>query len=64
MVKVDKTQDLIDALDDGAPTALDTLNELAAAIGDDPNYATTITNALAGKAGISDAIALDFFYAN
>jgi hypothetical protein len=32
-----------------APGALDTLNELAAAIGNDANFATTITNALAGK---------------
>lgn len=30
-----------------APGALDTLNELAAALGDDPNFATTVTNALA-----------------
>jgi hypothetical protein len=34
---------------DGSPGALDTLNELAAALGDDPNFATTMTNALAGK---------------
>ena len=33
----------------GAPSALDTLNELAAALGDDANYAATITAALAGK---------------
>lgn len=32
-----------------APATLDTLNELAAALGDDPNFATTMTNALAGK---------------
>ncbi|NPR57195.1 phage tail protein [Escherichia coli] len=32
-----------------APAALDTLNELAAALGDDPNFATTMLNALAGK---------------
>lgn len=32
-----------------APAALDTLNELAAALGNDPNFATTMTNALAGK---------------
>lgn len=32
-----------------SPAALDTLNELAAALGDDPNFATTMTNALAGK---------------
>lgn len=31
---------------DGSPTALDTLNELAAALGDDANFSTTITNAL------------------
>ena len=34
---------------DAAPGALDTLNELAAALGDDPNFATTITNGLADK---------------
>jgi hypothetical protein len=34
----------------GAPGALDTLNELAAALGDDQNYATTIATALATKA--------------
>jgi hypothetical protein len=32
-----------------APGALDTLNELATALGNDPSFATTITNALAGK---------------
>ncbi|HGU6590324.1 TPA: phage tail protein [Escherichia coli] len=31
-----------------APAALDTLNELAAALGNDPNFATTMLNALAG----------------
>lgn len=41
------------ALVDSAPTALNTLNELAAALGDDANYATTITNALATKANTS-----------
>ena len=34
---------------DAAPAALDTLNELAAALGDDANFATTITNALSNK---------------
>ncbi len=38
-----------DALLAAAPGALDTLNELAAALGNDANFATTITNALAGK---------------
>ena len=37
----------------GSPGALDTLNELAAALGDDASYATTITNALAAKADSS-----------
>ena len=32
-----------------APAALDTLNELAAALGDDPNFATTVTNSIATK---------------
>lgn len=31
---------------DSAPTALDTLNELAAALSDDPNFAATVTNQL------------------
>ena len=39
----------IDALIGGAPGALDTLNELAAAIGDNANYAATITTALGNK---------------
>ena len=34
---------------DSAPGALDTLNEIAAALGDDPNFATTITNQINGK---------------
>jgi len=38
---------------DAAPGALDTLNELAAALGDDANYATTITNSLAAKASLT-----------
>jgi hypothetical protein len=38
------------ALIDGSPGALDTLNELAAALGDDANFAATVTNALALKA--------------
>jgi hypothetical protein len=38
---------------DSAPGALDTLNELAAALGDDANFATTVTNALALKAPLA-----------
>ena len=36
-------------LSDSAPSTLNTLNELAAALGDDANYATTTTNAIAAK---------------
>ena len=39
----------ISALVDSAPETLDTLNELAAALGDDPNFATTITTQLGNK---------------
>lgn len=41
------------AVINGAPGAMDTLKELADALGDDPNYATTITNALALKAPLA-----------
>lgn len=47
----------IGALIDAAPGAMDTLNELAAALGDDPNFATTITNALAGKLAAASNLA-------
>jgi len=40
----------VDSLVDGAPSLLNTLNELAAAINDDANYTTTITTALGTKA--------------
>ena len=39
----------VDALLTGAPAALNTLDELAAALGDDANFAATITTSLAGK---------------
>jgi len=39
----------ISNLADSAPAALDTLNELAAAIGDDANFSTTVTNSIATK---------------
>ena len=38
---------------DSAPATLDTLNELAAALGDDPNFATTVTNSIATKLSLS-----------
>ncbi|HAK5372780.1 TPA: hypothetical protein H1V70_000001, partial [Salmonella enterica] len=40
---------LLAGLVGSSPEVLDTLNELAAALGNDPNFATTVTNALAGK---------------
>ena len=43
------TDTALAALVDTAPATLDTLNELAAALGDDPNFATTMTNELAKK---------------
>ena len=61
----------IAALVNSAPGALDTLQELAAALGNDANFATTVTNALANKVGKSgnDTIdgrltALSFFTRN
>lgn len=42
-------QAAIAALVASSPAALDTLKELADALGNDPNFATTMTNALAGK---------------
>jgi len=43
------TDTAIANLIDTAPSTLDTLNELAAALGDDPNFATTVTNSIATK---------------
>ena len=43
----------ISTLIDSAPGALNTLNELAAAIGDDANFSTTITNSIATKVPLS-----------
>jgi hypothetical protein len=43
------------AIVDSAPSTLNTLNELAAALGDDANYASTITTALGNKLDISTA---------
>lgn len=52
-VELAKQSDLTTAVNNlvaSAPGALDTLNELAAAMGDDANFSTTMTNNLAGKA--------------
>ena len=43
----------VDAVIDSAPGALNTLNELAAALGDDANFSTTVTNSLATKAPLA-----------
>ena len=42
-------QQQLNALIDGAPEALNTLKELAAALGDDANFASTMVQELAGK---------------
>ncbi|MDA8897520.1 collagen-like protein [bacterium] len=44
---------IVAAITDSAPGTLDTLNELAAALGDDANFSTTITNSIATKAATS-----------
>lgn len=47
---------LLAALVDSSPETLDTLNELAAALGNDPEFATTVTKALAGKQPLNDVL--------
>ncbi|MCH0694470.1 phage tail protein [Escherichia coli] len=47
---------LLAALVDSSPEALDTLNELAAALGNDPNFSTTVISALAGKQPLNDLL--------
>jgi len=49
-------QAAIAALVNAAPGALDTLNELAAALGNDPNFASTVTAALAAKLDANSTI--------
>ena len=57
-VDVDAVGEIVDQkiaeLVDTAPEALDTLNELAAALGDDPNFATTMATELGKKANATD----------
>lgn len=48
----------ISNLVDGSPAALDTLNELAAALGDDANFATTMSTALGNRVRVDAAQAL------
>jgi len=52
-VQESHVQSKVDAVIDSAPGALDTLNELAAALGDDANFSTTLTNNLATKAPLA-----------
>ncbi|STL37116.1 phage tail protein [Escherichia coli] len=49
-------QAAITALINGAPATLDTLKEIAAAINNDPNFATTMLNALAGKQPLDNTL--------
>jgi hypothetical protein len=44
---------IVAAITDSAPATLDTLNELAAALGDDANFSTTVTNSIALKAPLA-----------
>jgi hypothetical protein len=44
-----KIANAVSSLVDSSPAALDTLNELAAALGDDPNFATTVSNQIGLK---------------
>jgi len=46
-------QQEVSALVDSSPEALNTLNELAAALGDDANFSTTVTNSIATKAPLA-----------
>ncbi|MCF8610074.1 hypothetical protein L5G28_07845 [Gordonia sp. HY285] len=48
--------DAVAALIDGSPTALDTLSELAAALGNDPNFAATIAAQIGAKADKTTAM--------
>ena len=50
-----KITDELNAVLDGAPAALDTLNELAAALGDDANFAATVNTALGNRLRVDTA---------
>jgi len=52
------TDTAVSNLVDSAPATLDTLNELAAALGDDPNFATTLTTNLGQKLGATATVTL------
>ena len=50
------------AVIDSSPAALDTLNELAAALGDDANFSTTVTNSIGTKANSADLSCICSYY--
>jgi hypothetical protein len=52
-------QTAVSGLVDSAPATLDTLNELAAALGDDPNFATTVSTQIGAKLDASAYTAAD-----
>lgn len=58
------TDNAIANLVDSAPGALNTLNELAAALGDDENFSTTVTNSLATKLAFISNTSTNFTNAN
>lgn len=51
----DLVSDALAGILNGAPTALDTLDELASALGDDANFAATVTNSLANRVRVDAA---------
>lgn len=53
-----EVRDIVAEVVDSAPEALDTLKEIATAINNDSNYATTVTTALAGKLDKTDIRAM------
>lgn len=56
MANVEFVRKLIAALVGSVPESLDTLQELADALGNDPNFATTVLNKLAGKQPLDDTL--------
>lgn len=54
----DQVNAIVSGVIDSAPEALNTLNELAAALGDDPNFATTMTTELGKKVDEADLVAV------
>lgn len=55
----DYADTIVAALIDGSPELMNTLNELAIALGNDPNFATTVTNLIAQKLDAANYTATD-----